>query len=240
MAGSITNPILKNQIKGDDGNNNLEGTSPQVIQGPNGPLFKSGDDAIYGYGGHDTLSGLGGSDHLFGGFGNDKLYGGDGNDDLDGGFGEDSLYGGSGSDELIGGDGNDWMYGGTGSDELIGGSGNDYLDGYGNGQMEYDTLTGGTEADKFVLGSYTNTKPYYSGLGYATITDFNKAEADKIQLTDYGFGDKSNYTLGTGNWGGSNALDTGIYYKGDLIGVVQDLTNMSFASDFTFVPYTVG
>lgn len=239
MAGSNINPAVKNQIEGDNTNNYLLGTSPQIIQGPNGPVFQSGNDAMYGYGGHDSLYGLGGSDHLFGSFGNDKLYGGDGNDDLDGGSGEDSLYGGAGDDELIGGLNNDWLYAGTGSDELIGGSGNDYLDGYGNTESEYDTLTGGSDADKFVLGNAGRFTPYYLGNGYATITDFSRLQGDKIQLVDAGLGDKNNYSLGTNNWGGTSALDTGIFYKGNLIGVVHDVTNMSFASDFTFVPYVV-
>ena len=98
-----------------------------------------------------------------------------------------------------------------------------------------DILTGGTEVDTFVLGStghwYNDLLPFYLGDSYATITDFNRVQGDKIQLLDLG----SNYSLRSGNWEGSNALDTGVFYKDDLIGVVQDTTNVSFPQAFTFV-----
>ena len=90
---------------------------------------------------------------------------------------------------------------------------------------EYDTLTGGTGADTFVLG---NTQEIYYGddydYGFATITDFSSAEGDTIQLSDSGI-----YYLGYGNNGGTSATDTFIYeYDFGLIGVVQDTTTLSF------------
>ena len=87
---------------------------------------------------------------------------------------------------------------------------------------EYDTLTGGTGADTFVLG---DTLGIYYGDNYdhsfATITDFSSAQGDTIQL----FGSSSDYYLSYGNYGGSSATDTFIYedtYGYGLIGVVQD------------------
>jgi Ca2+-binding RTX toxin-like protein len=192
-------------------------------------------DSIYGKAGNDILSGLGGNDYLYGGANNDVLDGGANNDVLDGGAGNDTLYGRSGFDYLVGGPGNDRLIGGTLEDNLVGGTGNDILfggsdkdilTGYGFGQNEFDTLTGGTEKDTFVLGDIMSNSVYYLGKGNATITDFSLDQTDTIQIKGL-FQD--GYSLGLGNWGGSNAQDTGIFYKDDLIGVVQDqnITNLN-------------
>jgi len=172
------------------------------------------------------LSGLGGNDYLDGGANNDVLDGGTGNDILYGGDGYDYLVGGLGNDYLVGGTLDDALLGGTGNDILFGGSGNDKLTGYGFGQNELDTLTGGIEKDTFVLGDIQSNSVYYLGYGYATITDFSLAQTDQIQIKGL-FTD--GYLLELGNWGGSNAQDTGIFYNGDLIGVVQDqnITNVN-------------
>jgi hypothetical protein len=44
------------------------------------------------------------------------------------------------------------------------------------------------------------------------------------------------YSLGLNNWGGAATQDTGIFFKGDLIGVVQDqnITNLSPAQVFIY------
>ncbi|MEG3978264.1 calcium-binding protein, partial [Microcoleus sp. herbarium8] len=146
------------------------------------------------------------------------------NDKLYGEAGEDLLYGGAGADLLSGGLHNDYLFGGSGKDYLIGGDGNDYLDGAnfsgaGNGiggGTESDSLYGGAGADTFVLGNVNNV--YYLGTGYATITDFSVGE-DKIQIKG-NFAD--GYSLKGGDWNGNNVQDTGIFYKENLIGVVQD------------------
>jgi len=201
-------------------------------------------DSIYGYAGNDILSGLGGNDYLYGGANNDYLYGGanndylygganndvlDGgadNDVLHGGPGNDTLYGRSGFDYLVGGPGNDRLIGGTlddallggtGNDILFGGTGKDILTGYGFGQNEFDILRGGMEKDTFVLGDKNSV--YYLGKGYATIRDFSLAQTDQIQIKGLF---KDGYSLKLSNWKGGNAQDTGIFYNGDLIGVVQD------------------
>ena len=135
--------------------------------------------------------------------------------------------GGTGRDTLIGGSGNDSLVGGSGNDSLSGGTGNDILNGYSSG-TEYDTLAGGTGYDTFVLGSSTSV--YYQGSGYAVITDWNY-QYDYIQAK----GSSSQYSLRQENWAGTSALDTAIYYGSDLIGVVQDSTNVQFTRDFLFV-----
>ena len=201
-------------------------------------------DSIYGKAGNDILLGLGGKDYLYGGANNDYLYGradndvldgGADNDVLDGGPGNDTLYGRTGFDYLVGGPGNDrliggnlddGLVGGTGNDILFGESGNDILNGYGFGQNELDTLIGGIEKDTFVLGDIMSNSVYYLENGYATITDFSLDQTDTIQIKGQ---IQDGYSLGIDNWGGSNAQDTGIFYKGDLIAVVQDqnITNLN-------------
>ena len=108
-----------------------------------------------------TLNGTERDDILLGGATNDTLYGGKGNDVLIGGSGQDTLYGGNGNDRLEGGIGNDILYGDAGNDILIGGIGN-------------DTLTGGLGKDSFVWGATDNVTQT------DTISDFSKAEGDKI------------------------------------------------------------
>jgi Ca2+-binding RTX toxin-like protein len=209
-----------------------------------------GPDGIF----HESLKGTSDNDYIFADDGNDLVLAGAGNDTIDGGNGVDALYAGadndllygwngddllvgdSGNDTLYGENDNDLLYGKTGNDSLDGGAGRDSLNGYGEG-TEFDTLTGGADADEFVLGQQTlfssNGYSYYLGEGHATITDFNYQQDDKFQV----FGSINDYSLGTSNWSGSDALDTGIYYQGDLIAVVQDKSgdDVLLAYDFNFV-----
>ncbi|MBE9160343.1 hypothetical protein IQ265_26500 [Nodosilinea sp. LEGE 06152] len=140
--------------------------------------------------------------------------------------GNDILNGLSGDDLLRGGDGDDIVLGGSGSDTLIGGSGNDFLNGYGFTLSEFDVLEGGSGADVFALGDANS--PYYLDNGYATITDFNYLEGDKIQVT----GSASNYGIAFQDLSGGLATDTLILFGGDLIGIVQDTTDVVPTSDF--------
>lgn len=193
---------------------------------------------------HIALFGTEENDYIFGDEGDDALYGFKGDDFLDGWTGNDVVVGYEGNDTLLGYDGDDtlgdWYHGEPGNDYLNGEAGNDILYGYGGG-TEFDTLTGGGDADKFVLGQETkdtgvvivNGYAYYLGDGYATITDFNWAEGDKFQA----YGSIQDYSLGTSNWSGSDDLDTGIYYQGDLIAVVQDRSgsDVLLEYDFNFV-----
>jgi Ca2+-binding RTX toxin-like protein len=196
---------------------------------------KAGNDILLGRGGNDNLYGEAGKDELWGDGGDDKLYGGFNDDYLNGGIGKDKLYGGTGNDGLSGASGNDTLYGeagnddlfgNTGNDSLIGGIGNDYLDGFGNG-IEYDTLTGGADADKFVLGAQASNN-FYTGFGFALIRDFKSSQGDKIALSET----LDKYTLVSGNFGyGTPALDTKILFGNDQIGVLQDISNLK-ATDF--------
>jgi serralysin len=148
-----------------------------------------------------------------------------------------NFNGKDGNDTLIGAGGHDYLTGGNGWDQLEGGTGNDTLNGYGGtGSNEYDVLIGGGGADVFVLGNRTESFYDYRGTlkadGYAKIKDFNFLEGDKIQVHG-GIGD---YTLNKStNQIGGAGLDTSIYYKGDLIGIVADNTNVLLNYDFTFV-----
>lgn len=93
-------------------------------------------------------------------------------------------------------------------------------------------LTGGDDADTFSLGyNWTSGRVSvnYMGAGYATITDFDWWEGDKIRVG----GSIGDYTLNKSlNFGGDSALDTAIYKGGDLIAVVQDTTSVIAALDF--------
>ncbi len=91
------------------------------------------EDSLMGKAGADWLESFSGNDTLFAGAGADRLDGGDGDDTLFGEAGNDVLNGGHGADVLWGGDGNDVLYAGAVA-----------LDGW-------DTLTGGTGSDVFVL-----------------------------------------------------------------------------------------
>ncbi|GAB1539267.1 hypothetical protein NUACC21_19330 [Scytonema sp. NUACC21] len=131
---------------------------------------------------HTALFGTSENDYMRGDEGDDALYGFEGTDVIIGDAGNDAVVGYQGNDYLFGSDGDDtlgeWYHGEPGSDWLDGGNGNDILYGYGRDTegTEYDNLTGGEGADKFVLGQETTTfvngYAYYLGDGYATIHDF--------------------------------------------------------------------
>lgn len=248
----------KNIIEGNSSDNSLVGNDTEIWQIINGQyVLSSADDAIYGYGGDDTLLGRGGDDDLFGGNGRDLLRGGNDNDRLFGGNQGDTLYGGAGNDRLSGQRGNDRLYGGDGNDSVFGGRGDDtifgqkgddtltgsfgddYLAGgvYGDGQSGIDSITGGSGADIFSLQS--NSFMHYLGAGYAVIDDFSRSEEDKIFVGDYGSNNSNYYSLGSGNWGGTAASDTAIYFQGDLVARIYD-ANISLNIDVEYQPYIAG
>ncbi|MBD2000274.1 hypothetical protein H6G00_27345 [Leptolyngbya sp. FACHB-541] len=178
-----------------------------------------GRDVIFGDSLGNVIDALGGDDLVFGQGGGDFIFGGNGKDELRGDDGNDSLGGGEGDDKLVGG---------RGRDTLLGGNGRDVLTGYSFvGVDEIDVLSGGGGADTFVLGDTIGS--HYLESGFATITDFKSFEGDKIRIN--GSIDKG-YTLITNqNVSGGSALDTLISRNGNLIAVVQDITNVS-TSDF--------
>lgn len=204
--------------------------------------YKGADSLLaYGLAGNDSLTGgLSSNSTLVGGAGNDSLNGYSNNTILIGGAGNDSLYG-NGDVILIGGAGNDRLFvGKSGDSTLFGGVGDDTLDDYsidnnylvggrGNDILSSfagnDTLLGGAGADTFQFSSFPGSNQY------ATITDFRRAQGDKIQV----YGSASNFSLDQSqNLSGQLALDTAIYYSNVLIAVLQDTTIASLSSDFIF------
>lgn len=165
---------------------------------------------------------------IYGTIGNDNLYGTSFSDRMFGDNGNDSIAGNGSGDFIYGGNGNDYLIGNGGNDYLSGDSGNDTLNGYG-ARIEYDTLVGGSGFDTFVLGARIGGV-FYQGNGYATIQDWDYV-SDYIQVR----GSASQYRLIFGNWTGTSARDTAIYYGNDVIGLVQDRTNVSLSRDFIFV-----
>ncbi len=85
----------------------------------------------------------------------------------------DVINGQGGNDRIDGKSGNDHLRGGAGNDTLIGGAGN-------------DVLTGGAGADRFLYN--TSAAFSASAIGVDTISDFNRAQGDKIVL------DKTTYS----------------------------------------------
>ena len=167
---------------GNTGNDSLYGDSGQDnLDGGDGNDFLSGgvgNDTLAGGTGSDVLSGGEWADTLYGGTGSDTLRGEDGSDSLWGGLDGDLLFGGlandglhgeSGNDTLDGGEGNDRLFGGFGQDVLRGGAGDDRLD----GSQGHDTLMGNGGADLFV---------FKRAGGNDTVTDFSRAQGDRIAL----------------------------------------------------------
>ncbi len=156
----------------------------------------AGDDIIFSFSRDDSVSGAEGDDYLRGGDGNDQLVGGPGFDDLNGNAGDDTASGGLGPDWVVGGRENDRLNGdesadivygnlgndtcdggadadlvrgGQGDDLLFGGAGDDWL----SGDRDADTLTGGSGADIFHS---------FGDAGIDRVTDFNRAEGDRVLL----------------------------------------------------------
>jgi len=178
-----------------------------------------GDDKLYGDGGGDTLYGGDGNDtlvaaganwyndpdgandtnYLYGEAGNDILVGSadtynGGKSVLDGGDGDDTLNGGA-RDTLLGGAGDDKLLGGLVQD---GGAGADKFaidQAYGGGVTQ--TITGGAGADIFSIAPSGNYAYGPRWSSYATITDFNVAEGDRVAFTYRGGSDSAgkNYPM---------------------------------------------
>ena len=132
------------------------------------------------------MTGGAGNDQMFGGANNDVINGGLGLDTIDGGTGNDNINGVNGNDSITGGTGQDTLAGGSGNDTISGDDGNDNINGGGNndrisGGLGADTITGSAGADRFI---YTNIAESTVGIaGRDTITDFNEAATDRIDLS---------------------------------------------------------
>lgn len=160
---------------------------------------------------------------------------GSGHDIIRGQGGDDFIYAGRGTDQVYGGDDDDRLFGNTGSDKLFGEDGDDFLVGFGGSTAEHDTLTGGKGADLFYLGDARKVF-YTTGTTFARITDFSRAEGDKIGIS----GNPANYQLEQTNVLGSAALDTRILFNGDVIGVVIDSTEVALNTDFVSITEKFG
>jgi len=189
-----------------------------------------------------VIKGTARADRLIGSARNQKIIGKSGNDFINGKGGSDFLIGNKGRDTLLGGAGNDRLYGGHDSDRLSGGDGNDQLMGTSNGQKaEKDVLTGGKGRDTFILGNskrafYDDRNAKSAGLNnYAVITDFKRAEGDRIQLND-----NYSYRLGSTPSGVTKGralfIDNAPGQSDELVAVIKGGGNLQLnSSAFKFV-----
>ncbi len=150
--------------------------------------------------------------------------------------GDDILFGGAGNDLIFGYSGDDILDGGAGDDILVGNS----IQQFGNNisPVDYDSidaLTGGSGADRFVIGSSSGSAyftPFFnipSTPNHARITDFNPNEGDVIQLT----GQASNYFLSVS--GGSTFIFANRTIAGvdsDLVAVVSNVTGLDLNASY--------
>ncbi|MEM7065320.1 MAG: calcium-binding protein [Cyanobacteria bacterium P01_B01_bin.77] len=142
-----------------------------------------------------------------------------------------SIFGNVYNNTLYGNGGNDYLRGKGGSDRLLGGAGHDVLVGMDFSQHnEIDELTGGSGNDTFQLHNNGST---YRNTGFAIIKDFQASSVwgtDTIEL----LGNESDYVIDkTQNYLGSSARDTLIWKGTNLIGVVEDTTQV-FASNIEY------
>jgi Ca2+-binding RTX toxin-like protein len=153
-------------------------------------------------------------------------------DQIEGSIGSDILTGNAGDDFLTGNRGSDFLSGGDGNDRLVGvyDSNNLVLANF-PGAGEVDTLTGGSGADTFVLGS--SLQPFYArqgGTDAAIVTDFNAAEGDILEL----FGSTNNYSI---VFEDADRIAVDIYYKKplggtDLIAVLNGVANFNLNANY--------
>ena len=177
-------------LQGQDGNDALTGSS--------------GLDRLVGGNGNDVLNGGAGADLMLGGVGDDiytvdnvndvvvELSGEGTADQVNstvsftlGANVEKLVLGGSGDingtgngldNYILGNGGANTLIGGAGKDVISGGAGNDVI----TGGLDGDQLTGGLGADTFV---YTTLGDFGSGGTNDRISDFNRADGDKLDLT---------------------------------------------------------
>jgi beta-glucanase (GH16 family) len=158
---------------GHDGGESLAGAAgPDTITAGVGVNYlrgNDGDDVITGGPMFDDINGNKGEDTLHGGGGGDWVVGGQGGDLLYGDAGDDVVLGNLGADTLDGGAGADIMRGGQSDDVLTGGDGDDWL----SGDRGNDTVAGGAGADIF---------HGFSDAGLDVVTDFNRAQGDRVLL----------------------------------------------------------
>src|SRR5712664_987266 len=185
---------------GTSGHDHLNGTDTGNM------LFSGrGDDDVAGKAGNDMLDGGNGNDMIWGGSGNDRLSGGNGNDMLTGGFGADHMDGGSGNDTLLSrSDAGEMVAAQDGTTQI-------FADETAAFTSVRDILTGGRGADTFRFEGLVNAKDeivakhvnadgtidwhgvtgennavhdhWVDGFGNDVITDFNRKQGDKIEIS---------------------------------------------------------
>lgn len=172
-ADSITGNALNNNLQGGGGNDTvMAGAGNDTLIESSGSNYlrgEAGDDSISGGSGFDDINGNMGNDTIHGNGGVDWVVGGQGNDLVYGDEGDDLVYGSMGNDTLDGGAGADTMRGGQADDVITGGAGDDWI----SGDRGNDTETGGAGADTFYI---------FGESGIDRVTDFNRAEGDRVQM----------------------------------------------------------
>lgn len=181
-------------LDGGDGDDRLVGGADRdTMSGGNGAdtlLGEGGDDTISGGAGDDDISGDDNNDTLNGDEGNDTMLGGAGIDTINGGTGDDFIEGNTDNDTLNGDAGNDRLSGGAGNDTVNGGIGDDVVNGDGgddilSGGVGNDILTGGAGDDTNAGGTGADVFKFLTLDFKDAITDFSRAQADKIDLADF-------------------------------------------------------
>jgi Ca2+-binding RTX toxin-like protein len=181
-------------INSGDGNDiiDLRGTDAKPLNTIDFIDAGTGNDHIYSGGGKDEIHAGAGDDYAEGSRDDDLIYGDDGKDELHGFSGNDTLYGGADDDLVDGGSGTDYVYGGDGVDFVLGRPGDDFVFGENGddkvtGSTGKDFLTGGAGADQFII---TNSDLILDDAAVIkqgtrdTITDFDAAEGDRINVDD--------------------------------------------------------
>jgi len=241
---------------GSSGHDHLNGTESGNM------LFAGrGDDDVAGEAGNDMLSGGSGKDLIWGGSGNDRLSGDAGDDLLVGGFGADRMDGGAGSDVLLSrSDAGEMIAAQDGKTQIFADETADFT-------AVNDVLTGGKGADTFRFEGLVNAKDeivakhvnadgtidwhgvtgennnvhdhWVDGFGNDVITDFNRRQGDKIEISAHtaevksiehldsngdGRADYSRITV-ISQQGASGAHDE------DLLGTITVYGNLVRASD---------
>jgi Ca2+-binding RTX toxin-like protein len=241
---------------GTSGHDHLNGTDTGNM------LFSGrGDDDVAGKAGNDMLDGGNGNDMIWGGSGNDSLSGGKGNDLLVGGFGADHMNGGSGNDTLLSrSDAGEPVAAQDGTTQI-------FADETAAFKAVNDVLTGGSGADTFRFEGLVNAKDeivakhvnadgtidwagvtgennnvhdhWVDGFGNDTITDFNRAQGDKIEIAAHTAEVKSIEHLDSNGDGKADySVITVISQQGaagahdeDLLGTITVHGNLVKASD---------
>ena len=243
---------------GTSGHDHVNGTTSGNV------LFSGrGDDAVSGMAGNDTINAGSGADKVWGGSGNDNLSGGSGNDLLVGGFGADKMDGGSGNDVLLSrSDAGEMVAAQDGTTQI-------FADETAAFTAVNDVLTGGRGADTFRFEGMVNAKDeivakhvnadgtidwhgvtgennavhdhWVDGFGNDVITDFNRKQGDKIEISAHTAEVKS-IELKDSNGDGKNdySVITVISQQGnagahdeDLLGTITVYGNLVKASDIT-------